>query len=229
MGEPDHAHHRRSDSRHACASCCREETPSGSSERCSRRGRHVRRLLPRGRRLQGQRGSPMDRVRSSWPWFSCCVPQDDLWAQELPAKPVTEDPKVAAVVAAARAEGLDISPVAFPEGTRTAADAARAESAASSVKSSSRSSSTPTPDPSCSWSPARNRLDPSLRRRAAAVPKLAKADAETVKSATGYSIGATPRFRHTTTCRCSWIADLLGYQIVWAAAGRRRRRVRGLA
>lgn len=45
------------------------------------------------------------------------------------------------------------------------------------------------------------------------------ADAKTVKSATGYSIGGVPPFGHTGRIRTVMDEDLLAYRQVWAAAG----------
>ena len=48
---------------------------------------------------------------------------------------------------------------------------------------------------------------------------LAKADADTVKAATGYSIGGVPPFGHPTPLRCVMDEDLMVLDEVWAAAG----------
>jgi prolyl-tRNA editing enzyme YbaK/EbsC (Cys-tRNA(Pro) deacylase) len=45
------------------------------------------------------------------------------------------------------------------------------------------------------------------------------ADAKTVKSASGYSIGGVPPFGHPTPLRTVMDRDLLTHQEVWAAAG----------
>jgi prolyl-tRNA editing enzyme YbaK/EbsC (Cys-tRNA(Pro) deacylase) len=47
-----------------------------------------------------------------------------------------------------------------------------------------------------------------------------KADAETARSATGYSIGGVPPFGHATEVPVFMDRDLFGYESVWAAAGR---------
>jgi prolyl-tRNA editing enzyme YbaK/EbsC (Cys-tRNA(Pro) deacylase) len=49
---------------------------------------------------------------------------------------------------------------------------------------------------------------------------LEKADAATVKQATGYSIGATPPFGHANRLAVLMDEDLLEHETVWAAAGR---------
>jgi prolyl-tRNA editing enzyme YbaK/EbsC (Cys-tRNA(Pro) deacylase) len=48
---------------------------------------------------------------------------------------------------------------------------------------------------------------------------LAKADANTVKTATGYSIGGVPPFGHPTPLRTVMDPDLMDLEVVWAAAG----------
>lgn len=64
-----------------------------------------------------------------------------------------------------------------------------------------------------------NRLD---ERRLAAVAgePVAKADAETSRAATGYSIGGVPPFGYATEVPVFMDRDLLVYDAVWAAAGR---------
>lgn len=49
---------------------------------------------------------------------------------------------------------------------------------------------------------------------------LKKADAETARAATGYSIGGVPPFGHATEIRVYMDRDLMAYGDVWAAAGR---------
>lgn len=106
----------------------------------------------------------------------------------------------------------------FPEGTRTAIDAARAVGCevGQIVKSlvfvaGGR--------PVVALVSGANRLD---ERRLAAIAgePVAKADAETARAATGYSIGGVPPFGHATDVPVFMDRDLLDYAIVWAAAGR---------
>jgi prolyl-tRNA editing enzyme YbaK/EbsC (Cys-tRNA(Pro) deacylase) len=51
---------------------------------------------------------------------------------------------------------------------------------------------------------------------------VAMADAKSVKTITGYSIGGVPPFGHTSSIRTVIDADLLGLDEVWAAAGSAR-------
>jgi len=114
--------------------------------------------------------------------------------------------------------GLGISVRRFPEGTRTATDAARAVGCdvAQIVKSlvfvaGGR--------PVIALVSGANRLD-EKRLAAAAGEPVIKADAETARTATGYAIGGVPPFGHATDVPVFMDRDLLGHAVVWAAAGR---------
>jgi prolyl-tRNA editing enzyme YbaK/EbsC (Cys-tRNA(Pro) deacylase) len=106
----------------------------------------------------------------------------------------------------------------FPEGTRTATDAARAVGCelGQIVKSlvfvaGGR--------PVVALVSGANRLDERRLATVAGEPVL-KADAETARTATGYAIGGVPPFGHATEVPIYMDRDLLGYAEVWAAAGR---------
>ena len=106
----------------------------------------------------------------------------------------------------------------FPQGTRTAADAARAVGCelGQIVKSlvfvaGGR--------PVVALVSGANRLD-EHRLAAIAGEPVVKADAETARAATGYAIGGVPPFGHATEVPVFMDRDLLGYGEVWAAAGR---------
>ena len=107
---------------------------------------------------------------------------------------------------------------AFPAGTRTAADAARAVgcSVGQIVKSLVFIAAGA---PIVALVSGANRVD-ERRLGAVAGEPLVKADAETARSATGYSIGGVPPFGHATEVPVFMDRDLLGYEVVWAAAGR---------
>ncbi|HAC46970.1 MAG TPA: hypothetical protein DCF65_13025 [Chloroflexi bacterium] len=114
--------------------------------------------------------------------------------------------------------GIGVSVKHFPAGTRTAVDAAVAVGCdvGQIVKSlvfvaAGR--------PVVALVSGANRLDES-RLGAAAGRPVTKADAEVARSATGYSIGGVPPFGHATDVPVFMDRDLLGYQVVWAAAGR---------
>jgi prolyl-tRNA editing enzyme YbaK/EbsC (Cys-tRNA(Pro) deacylase) len=129
------------------------------------------------------------------------------------------DPRIARVVAAAAALGLEIEPVTFGETTRTAEDAARAIGCdvAQIVKSLIFLSEG---QPILFLVSGANRLD--LRRAGAAIgfPVLHKADADLTKRTTGFSIGGVPPFGHETEVPVYIDEDLMRFDVVWAAAGR---------
>ena len=106
----------------------------------------------------------------------------------------------------------------FPEGTRTAEDAARAVgcSIGQIVKSLVFAADG---RPVMALVSGANRLDPERLARLAggAVGKL---DAEAARAATGYAIGGVPPFGHRNPLPVFVDRDLLAYPVVWAAAGR---------
>ena len=106
----------------------------------------------------------------------------------------------------------------FPAGTRTAADAARAVGCdvGQIVKSLVFVAGG---KPVVALVSGANRLD-EKRLAAVAGEPVAKADAETARDATGYSIGGVPPFGHATEVPVFMDRDLLGHEVVWAAAGR---------
>jgi prolyl-tRNA editing enzyme YbaK/EbsC (Cys-tRNA(Pro) deacylase) len=56
-------------------------------------------------------------------------------------------------------------------------------------------------------------------RVAAKALGLQRADADAVRAATGYAIGGIPPLGHATPIAVRCDRDLLGYDVVWAAAG----------
>jgi prolyl-tRNA editing enzyme YbaK/EbsC (Cys-tRNA(Pro) deacylase) len=106
----------------------------------------------------------------------------------------------------------------FPEGTRTAQDAAGAIgcSLGQIVKSlvflaGGR--------PVVALVSGSNRLDTSSLGRLAGEP-VVKADADATRTATGYAIGGVPPFGHSESLAVYVDRDLLRHDVVWAAAGR---------
>ena len=106
----------------------------------------------------------------------------------------------------------------FPQGTRTATDAARAVGCelGQIVKSLVFMAGAM---PVIALVSGPNRLD-EARLEAIAGGPVSKADAEAARVATGYSIGGVPPFGHATDVPVFMDRDLLGYSVVWAAAGR---------
>ena len=120
------------------------------------------------------------------------------------------------MAAGLEAFGLEIR--RFPEGTRTAEDAARAIGCelGQIVKSLVFSAGG---RPVLALVSGANRLDPARLEAVAGGPVL-KADAETARAATGYAIGGVPPFGHATALPVFMDRDLQRYEVVWAAAGR---------
>jgi len=124
---------------------------------------------------------------------------------------------VSAYVERLRALGLDPEVREFPEGTHTAQDAADAIGCpvAAIVKS---LVFTLDDEPILVLVSGANRVDTAaLGERLGGT--LGKADARTVKQATGYSIGGVPPLAHATPLRTVIDEDLLQLEVLWAAAG----------
>jgi prolyl-tRNA editing enzyme YbaK/EbsC (Cys-tRNA(Pro) deacylase) len=124
------------------------------------------------------------------------------------------------VVDAAARHGLDVEVREFPDGTRTARDAAAAvgvqvgqivKSLAFEVDG----------DIVLALVSGSNRLDETELARAAGTPdgKVRRANPDAVRATTGFAIGGVPPFGHATPLRTFVDGDLLGYDVVWAAAG----------
>ena len=127
-------------------------------------------------------------------------------------------PNVVRVMEAARERGLEITTKRFPEGTKTAADAAAAigVSVGQIVKSLVFGVDSEIVMALVSGS---NQLDEKKLALAAGGAKCSRVDADAVRAATGYPIGGVPPFGHTTQLRVFVDPDLLQYDEVWAAAG----------
>lgn len=127
-------------------------------------------------------------------------------------------PNVERVIAAAREAGLDIEVERFPEGTRTAADAARAVGCdvAQIVKSLVFMADD---RPVLALVSGANRLDERRLAGVLGAERVRKADGDEARAATGYAIGGVPPFGHDTAVRVAVDRDLLTHATVWAAAG----------
>ncbi len=129
-------------------------------------------------------------------------------------------PTVQGVFDAAQAGGLSIDVREFPEGTHTADDAARAVGAdvAQIVKS---LVFVVDGEVVIALVSGANRLDEKALAAAAGKPgvKVARADADLVREATGYAIGGVPPFGHRTPLATFVDRDLLTFDVVWASAG----------
>ncbi|NBS29589.1 MAG: YbaK/EbsC family protein [Actinobacteria bacterium] len=122
------------------------------------------------------------------------------------------------VIEAAAALGLDITPRTFPDGTRTAQEAADAigVQVGQIVKSLIFAVDG---EVVLAYVSGANQLDESKLALAAGGAMCQRVDADVVRSTTGFPIGGVPPFGHTTQLRIFIDPDLLLYDEVWAAAG----------
>jgi Cys-tRNA(Pro) deacylase len=122
------------------------------------------------------------------------------------------------VVDTAARLGMSIEPVRFPDGTRTAQDAANAigVEVGQIVKSLIFAVDG---EIVLAYVSGANQLDETKLASAAGGAKCSRVDADTVRDATGYPIGGVPPFGHSTHLRVFIDPDLLQYGEVWAAAG----------
>ena len=122
------------------------------------------------------------------------------------------------VVEAGKELGLDIEPFHFPDGTKTAADAAAAigVDVGQIVKSLIFAVDGRVV---LAYVSGRNQLDEGKLAVAAGGVTCSRVDADTVRAATGFPIGGVPPFGHATELPVFIDPDLLQYDVVWAAAG----------
>jgi Cys-tRNA(Pro) deacylase len=127
-------------------------------------------------------------------------------------------PNVVRVVEAAAARGLQIEPRRFPDGTKTAADAARAigVDVGQIVKSLVFGVDGQVV---LAYVSGANQLDEHKLAAAAGGAKCERVDADSVRAATGFPIGGVPPFGHASHLPVFVDPDLLQYDEVWAAAG----------
>ena len=138
----------------------------------------------------------------------------------LPSWRMTDEPhrNVSRVVEAGSALGLDVQPVRFPEGTKTAVDAAAAIGCdvGQIVKSLIFAVDG---EVVLAYVSGANQLDEAKLAVAAGGVTCSRVDADTVRAATGFPIGGVPPFGHDTELRVFVDTDLLANDVVWAAAG----------
>lgn len=127
-------------------------------------------------------------------------------------------PNVTRVTDAARDAGLEIAVERFPEGTRTAADAARAVGCdvAQIVKSLVFMAGE---RPVLALVSGVNRVDPGKLARALGTVATRRADGDEARDATGFAIGGVPPFGHARAVTVLVDRDLLAHDRLWAAAG----------
>ena len=127
-------------------------------------------------------------------------------------------PNVSRVVAAASEAGLEIDVERFPEGTRTAADAARAVGCdvAQIVKSLVFMADAA---PILALASGANRVDAQRLGAALSATDVRRADGDEARAATGFAIGGIPPFGHDRPLTVLIDRDLLSHDRLWAAAG----------
>lgn len=127
-------------------------------------------------------------------------------------------PNVSRVVAAASEAGLQIDVERFPEGTRTAADAARAVGCdvAQIVKSLVFMADKA---PILALASGANRVDAQRLGAALSAADVRRADGDEARAATGFAIGGIPPFGHDRPLTVLIDRDLLSHDRLWAAAG----------
>ncbi len=132
--------------------------------------------------------------------------------------PNVRHPNVERVIDAGRVLGIEVVPRTFPEGTKTAVDAANAIGCdvAQIVKSLIFGVDG---EVVLAYVSGRNQLDESRLAAAAGGEDCQRVDADAVRRATGFPIGGVPPFGHATPLRVFIDPDLLIHAEIWAAAG----------
>ncbi len=119
---------------------------------------------------------------------------------------------------AARVLGQDLDVRRFPQGTRTAGDAARAIGCdvGQIVKS---LVFTAEGRAVLALTSGANRVDPVALAASVGASSARMANADEVRAATGFAIGGTPPFGHPSALPTFLDPDLLAHAEIWAAAG----------
>ncbi len=122
------------------------------------------------------------------------------------------------VVEAGAALGIDVVPLTFPDGTKTAIDAANAVGCdvGQIVKSLIFAVDG---EVVLVYVSGRNMLDEAKLATSAGATVCQRVDADVVRASTGFPIGGVPPFALSRPLRTYCDRDLLKYEEVWAAAG----------
>ena len=132
------------------------------------------------------------------------------------------------VIEAGRALGVDVVPRAYPQGAKTAQDAADAigvdvgqivKSLIFGVATGGPAAGDEALELVLAYVSGSNQLDEKKLAAAAGASRCRRVDADAVRSSTGFPIGGVPPFGHDTPLRIFIDPDLLQYAEVWAAAG----------
>jgi Cys-tRNA(Pro) deacylase len=132
--------------------------------------------------------------------------------------PADTHPNIARVLLAAEGAGLAITVQRFPEGTRTAVDAARAVGCA--VSQIVKSLVFMADDRAVvALVAGDDRLDLAKLAVATGTQQVRRADGDEARSATGYAIGGVPPLGYAGPVPVFMDTRLLAHDQVWAAAG----------
>ena len=125
---------------------------------------------------------------------------------------------VGRVLSAAAGHGLTLDVAEFPDGTRTADDAAAAVGCAVDqiVKSMIFAADG---ELVLALTSGAHQVDTQALATLAGAERCGRADADQVRATTGYAIGGVPPFGHDQPVRTWLDPHLLSFDVVWAAAG----------
>lgn len=132
---------------------------------------------------------------------------------------------VVKVIEAGRELGVNVDPRSYPQGAKTAQDAADAVGVAVGQIVKSLIFGVVGVDGGSelelvlAYVSGSNQLDEKKLAAAAGAAKCKRVDADAVRSSTGYPIGGVPPFGHDNQLRVFIDPDLSQYDEVWAAAG----------
>ena len=126
------------------------------------------------------------------------------------------------VIEAGRQLGVEVAPRHFPQGAKTAQDAADAIGVAVGQIVKSLIFGVVIGNEQrlvLAYVSGSNQLDENKLAAAAGGSRCQRVDADAVRASTGYPIGGVPPFGHLTALGVFIDVDLLQYDEVWAAAG----------
>jgi prolyl-tRNA editing enzyme YbaK/EbsC (Cys-tRNA(Pro) deacylase) len=139
--------------------------------------------------------------------------------QDVAAREPSLPPSVTKVVAAGKALGLSIAPRLMPSSTRTAQEAAAAcGCAVAQIVKSLLFTGAASGRSYLLLVSGANRVDERAAMRLLG-EALERPDADRVRETTGFAIGGVPPLGHAMPSPVWFDEDLLGFDVVWAAAG----------
>lgn len=132
------------------------------------------------------------------------------------------------VIEAGQLLGVEVVPHSFPQGAKTAQDAADAigvnvgqivKSLIFGVAGTPQGASPDELELVLAYVSGSNQLDEARLAEAAGAAECRRVDADAVRESTGFPIGGVPPFGHDQPLRVFVDPDLLQYDEIWAAAG----------